>query len=132
MLSHLKPEILGLVETKCSGDRADTICKKLGFDRWVRIEALGYSGGVCLLWKDTLHIDIIKTHPQLVHTKVSKQGTRTWYLSMVYGSPNPSLRKFRWQDLNHQIISPTEPWIAVGDINSIVHAEETSNPGKLD
>lgn len=29
-----------------SGANADTVCKKLGFDNWARIEAVGFSGGI--------------------------------------------------------------------------------------
>ena len=47
VIHRYKPGILGLLETKVSGQRqADDICNKLGFDYWVRVEALGFNGGI--------------------------------------------------------------------------------------
>ena len=86
-----RPEILGLLEMKVSGFKADDICNKLGFDYWVRVEALGFNGGIWILWKDCYHVDVLKTHPQFIHLKVSRDGNQQWLLSVVYGSPNFSL-----------------------------------------
>lgn len=41
-----KPQILGLLEPKISGSNADVVCNKLGFTDWIRVEALGFSGGI--------------------------------------------------------------------------------------
>ena len=51
LLSIHNPSILGLVETKVSGPNANDICKRIGFDHWVRVEALGISGGIWLFWR---------------------------------------------------------------------------------
>ena len=64
-MDQFNPTLLGLLETKCSGERADVVCHRLGFDSWVRVEALGYSEGIWILWKDLVTIDIIRTHPSI-------------------------------------------------------------------
>lgn len=43
------PDILELLETRVSGIKANFIYMKLGFTEWIRVEALGYSGGIWLL-----------------------------------------------------------------------------------
>ena len=91
--SRLKPEILGLVETRCRGDHADKICNSLGYEFWVRVEALGLSGGIWILWKESVDTHVPKTHPQFIHVSVQNNTSPPWFLSVVYGSPNPSLRK---------------------------------------
>ena len=85
--------ILALVETRCSRDHANFVCNKAGFDHWTRIEALGFSRGIWLLWKDSVNVRILKTHPQFVHAAVSHHASQPWLLTIVYGSPNPTFRK---------------------------------------
>ena len=41
--------ILGLLEPRISGVQADKRCNSLGFESWIRVEALGFSGGIWLL-----------------------------------------------------------------------------------
>lgn len=66
MVNVHKPQVLGLLEMKISGFKADDVCKKLGFDDWVRVEALRFSGGIWILWRNLVYIDVIRTHPQYV------------------------------------------------------------------
>ena len=56
-----KPDILGLLETRISGDRVDIICRKLGFDYWLRVEAHGYNGGIWCLWRERMEKEILET-----------------------------------------------------------------------
>ena len=58
-----KHDMIGLVETKTSGKQADSICKKIGFDYWVRVEAVGFSGGIWVFWKEHLGVELLVTHP---------------------------------------------------------------------
>lgn len=41
--------VLGLIETRISGDRADKVVRKLGFSDWIRVEATGFAGGIWIL-----------------------------------------------------------------------------------
>ncbi|KAK5832639.1 hypothetical protein PVK06_016441 [Gossypium arboreum] len=47
-----KPDIVSLPEPIVSGAKADKIIAKLGFQYSHRVEAIGFSGGVWLGWKD--------------------------------------------------------------------------------
>ena len=40
MLKKNKPDLLCLIETKVSGDKADNICPKLGFHSWLQVETV--------------------------------------------------------------------------------------------
>ena len=96
------------------------------------MEAHGYSGGIWILWKDKVIIDILRMHPQFIHLKVSNQGRRDWLLTMVYGSPNHSIRKKLWRDLNQKNLVVDEPWVIAWDFNSVTSVEEISNSGLID
>ena len=77
-------------------------------------------------------MDIIATHPQFIHKKVSVPGQPCWLFTIVYGSPNPSLRKHLWADLIKSSLDLTDPWMIVGGFNAVVSTDEVSNQGKLD
>ena len=59
LMARHKPDILALVETRCSRDHANFVCNKAGFDHWTRVEALGFSKGIWLLWKDSVNVRIL-------------------------------------------------------------------------
>ena len=75
-----------------SGQKASKILKRLGFTNWIRVEALGFSGGICLLWRNSeFDADYVYSNPQLLHCLVTKRKTRESVLvTGVYGESNPS------------------------------------------
>ncbi|XP_031116601.1 uncharacterized protein LOC116020257 [Ipomoea triloba] len=132
LLKKHHPDIFCLMETKTSGDNADTVCCKLGFENWARVEALGFSGGIWVFWSDALQVEILTSHPQFVHMAITEPSGRRWNLSMVYGSPSGYLRRRLWNALSRNKIHVNYPWLIAGDFNAIVSNEEctsTSSPG---
>lgn len=51
MISYHKSDILAFIEPRVSGAQADETCLKVGFPNWVRVEAVGFSGGIWIFWK---------------------------------------------------------------------------------
>ena len=99
---------------------ADSICNKSGFDQWVRVEAIGYGRGIWILWKESLQVEILKSHPQFIHLRIGRGDEKTWLISVVYGSPNASLRRSLWKDLHKGSLELNEAWLIMGDFNSIM------------
>ncbi|XP_019160127.1 PREDICTED: uncharacterized protein LOC109156749 [Ipomoea nil] len=127
LLKVYKPDILGLFEPKVSGVQADNICKKLGFSDRVRVEALGFSGGIWVFWKSPAQVTVLYTHPQFILLQVASAGQSPWFFAPVYGSPTHHLRRRLWRDLRQSSRSITGPWLTAGDFNSVVQREETMN-----
>lgn len=71
MINLHKPDILSLIEPRVSGSHADEICLKIGFANWIRVEAVGFSGGICVFLKEEVIVDIICTNPQIILLWVS-------------------------------------------------------------
>ncbi|GKF32929.1 hypothetical protein Tco_0106129 [Tanacetum coccineum] len=94
-------EILIVVEPRVSGQKASKILKRLGFTNWIRVEALGFSGGICLLWRNSeFDADYVYSNPQLLHCLVTKRKTRESVLvTGVFGETNPSGRMALWDSL---------------------------------
>ena len=74
---------------------------------------------------------MLKTHPQFIHAEVSDYASPPWLLTIVYGSTNPVFRKILWKDINHNRVQLVEPWMIVGNFNSVMDAEEISSPGRM-
>lgn len=125
------PFILALLEPKVSGIKADEICNNLKFDDWVRVEALGFSGGIWILWKDRIKLDILRTNPQFIFMQVQDHKGERWLFTVVYGSPSHSLRKNLWKNLRQEEININGPWLVAGDFNAVTSPSEISDPTKF-
>ncbi|XP_019177832.1 PREDICTED: uncharacterized protein LOC109173030 [Ipomoea nil] len=54
-------------------------------------------------------------------------GQNSWLMTVVYGSPDHSLRRKLFEDLSGDRFDPQGPWLTVGDFNSVTCKEEVSN-----
>lgn len=108
-----------ILETKLSGFGANDVCFKLGFDSWVRVEAVGMSSGIWVLWRNDISVSIYKTHRQFILLNMRDNQGKSWMMAMVYGSPTRSLRQKLWNDLGKTKCGIEEPWITMGDFNAV-------------
>lgn len=97
------------------------------FDHWARVEALGFSGGIWVMWNNNVTMDIIASNPQFILANVEDDMENKWSIAFVYASPTPHLRRKIWSTLKPERFGGRKPWIAVGDFNSVSSAEEVSN-----
>ncbi|XP_031110827.1 uncharacterized protein LOC116014988 [Ipomoea triloba] len=110
---NFAPNLVCLLEPKVSGDQANRICIGFGFEDWLRVEAVGFSGGIWIFWNSPL--------------EVQEGNDPPWVLSLVYGSPNISLCKKLFTELTSADFNHQSCWLACGDFNSITSIEEVSN-----
>ncbi|XP_073051225.1 uncharacterized protein [Primulina eburnea] len=103
----------------------------MGYFHWLRVEAVGFSGGIWIFWKEEIHLEIISSHPQFVLARVEGIHRSPWFLSIVYGSPNGTLRKRLWQDLTKEKLNLDGPWLSIGDYNSVSSEQEVTSNGRL-
>ncbi|XP_061350451.1 uncharacterized protein LOC133295622 [Gastrolobium bilobum] len=119
-------KVLALLETKIQGDRGDTIIKKLGFPKFFKQEAVGFSGGIWVLWDSRdVEVEIIQSHHQYVHTRTFYIEDRRWELvTFVYGSPRRIERISLWEDMELLAGAINSPWVILGDFNSVLGSSE--------
>ncbi|XP_031099664.1 uncharacterized protein LOC116003863 [Ipomoea triloba] len=123
-----RPSIVCFLEPKVSGAQASKICSNFGFEEWVRVEAVGFSGGIWVLWKGSLNVEIIETHPQFITLQMDHGVAGVHRLTLVYGSPNLYLRRRLFSDLSCCSLNFQGPWLLAGDFNSVTSREEVNNP----
>ncbi|KAA3470000.1 reverse transcriptase [Gossypium australe] len=81
--------VAGNLVPRVSGAKADCIIAKLGFQYSHRVEAIGFSGGIWLGWKGSIRMEVVRSHPQFILTKVwHMSSTRPFFISFVYANPN--------------------------------------------
>lgn len=123
LISVHRPEIVAILEPRISGRVADGVCSNIGWEHWYRVEAQGFSGGIWLFWwQEKLEVKIIHEHHQFVHLRVSSRLGASWYLTVVYASPTPSIRRYLWEDLRR--LSIKTPWCIIGDFNVVMYPHE--------
>ena len=59
-----------LIEPRTSGVKADDFIKKSGFDYSYRVEVVGFSGGIWLLWRSSIEVEVSINHRQFIHFKI--------------------------------------------------------------
>lgn len=83
------PSVIALVEPRISGDDADRVCNRIGYDGRIRMEVVGFSGGIWLLWrKDEVVVTPIRTETQHITVEIHRRGEEPWILSAIYAAPH--------------------------------------------
>lgn len=113
------------METHLSGEQAQKICDKIGFQRQQRVEAQGFSGGIWLLWDTNLvSITSYGSHSQHLTVEIRKVGEDPWLFSTVYASPDSTLRKELWRELEKIKECYSGPWLLASNFNETMTMSE--------
>ena len=90
-INQVKHVLIALLEPRVSG--ADKLVRKIGFDRSFRLEATGFSGGIWIMWKDDLYVEVREIYKQYIYTYIKRDNV-DMDLTVVYASPTPSYRQW--------------------------------------
>ncbi|KAL4369616.1 hypothetical protein GQ457_05G027480 [Hibiscus cannabinus] len=113
------------METHISGKKADGIIRKHGFDHSFRVEATGFSGGIWLLWKGNLRVDVLAVSNQFIHVNCEERESEfVGCVTFVYASPMIGMRNLLWNQLEALCHADGRPWLLGGDFNAIVSESE--------
>ena len=124
-LTSSKPNFVFISETKCGLEYSEDKIATLGYTNSHVVPSVGRSGGLWVLWDDNFDISVMSSSHNLVHCAVStRDSTPCWNLFCIYGPPSMALRRRFWRELTSKMDGLTDPWMCVGDMNSIVDARE--------
>jgi hypothetical protein len=120
-----KPSMLVIMETRCDPNKLKRTFNLLGFDGFLASEAVGYAGGIVVVWNENLFtVELIHKSFQFIHMKVHYPEERVWYFSAIYASPNEENRRNLWNDMKHIADTMQDTWLLAGDFNDILGAHE--------
>ncbi|KAL4290041.1 hypothetical protein GQ457_14G004340 [Hibiscus cannabinus] len=120
LLRTHRPDIFAIMEPRVSGDLADEFIRRSGFEFSYRVEANGFSGGIWILWKPSVSLDVLAVDSQFIHGACLVHGTRkSFFITFVYASPNAYRRSFVWDRIRVLEHGLDLPWILGGDFNVI-------------
>ncbi|CAM8902040.1 unnamed protein product [Rhodiola kirilowii] len=116
------PQVVCLLETKKGNVGWDQLKMKLGFRNCFTVSCRGKSGGLAVLWADDVNLSICnfsRWHVDMVIADVSP-----FRLTLFYGDPATTKRKFNWDLLRRLRGLMNLPWAVLGDFNEVLSNEE--------
>ena len=124
------PTLVFLMETKFDVSEMDGVKRKINRQQGLVVLSRKRAGGLALLWRNSLQVDVMSYSPGHIDAVVSEeQGRKKWRFTGFYGQPETSKRGESWsllEDLSHR---SKLPWVCMGDFNEIMHAKEKSDGG---
>lgn len=82
------PSIMFLMETKASNAIFENVRNRLGFHCCFTVTSIGRSGGMALLWKEDIPLEVINFLTQHIHARVREMGCEeNFFITGFYGSP---------------------------------------------
>ncbi|CAN1242897.1 hypothetical protein LINPERPRIM_LOCUS5491 [Linum perenne] len=119
-MKRFNPDIVILVEPRVSGSTAESSCRRLGFENYERVEAIGFSGGIWVLWHPCkVNLRRIQSSHQLLHMEGEGNGSCSFLLTAVYGSRSSVQKPFRF----------LAPWLRHQDFKHCLQSAWSVNNG---
>lgn len=124
------PTILALVETHLSGAQAQKVCDRIGFSGQTRVDAQGFSGGIWLfLREEQVTVTVSYDHTQHITIEVERRGEEPWMFSAIYASPDSTIGKELWRELENISQGYNGPWLLASDFNDTLSMSERIGVG---
>ena len=122
-----KVKIMGILETKLKREPLDFMMRN-SFTGWLHCNNLGEhpKGRILILWRPgPVDVDVVCCHSQLIHLRVTcKVTSQVFLVAYVYGLHSKVARRDLWAQLRGYTQGRVEPWIVLGDFNSVMRSEE--------
>jgi exonuclease III len=120
-----RPVLVFVMETKLCNKNVDYLRIKFGFDHVFKVDSVGRSGGLLLMWKEDIRVVIQNYSRRHINAVISMgPGGFEWKFTGFYGHPEVARRKESWALMRHLAIFNPIPWLCVGDFNEIFNFTE--------
>ena len=125
VMSSEDPSFIFLMETKLVISEMDGIKDGLNRSQWLVVLRKGRSGGLALLWKKELKVDVQSFSDSHIDAIVD-QGVdgKQWRITGFYGNLETSKRQESWLLLKRLSSLNSLPWVCLGDFNKLMDSSE--------
>ncbi|KAH7845104.1 hypothetical protein Vadar_021447 [Vaccinium darrowii] len=120
------PDCIFLMESKNHSSKINAIRKELGYSEMVTVEPIGIGGGLSLLWKHDIDVEILeKQHSFLEATVKDGRGFHSWRVFFLHAPAGGYVeRKAFWQVLRDKVSRVRQNCMLLGDFNAITSNDE--------
>ena len=125
LVQRWNPNIIFLSETKIKKRAMEKIMEKINFVNGLIVPGKGRGGGLALLWKREVDLEIMGYSRNHIDAIVTEQvsGFR-WRITGFYGNPETHRRQDSWDELATLNRKFQLPWLCYGDFNEILSRDE--------
>ena len=118
------PTVCFLMETRLDKEGFEKLYSSLLFQNKIIVKQLDSGGGLALLWKNNVNLEVINFTVNHVLAKVTEEDGFVWYLTCFYGWLKAQQKEKSWRLLKHLQTFVVGPWLVIGDFNVYLHASE--------
>ena len=118
------PDVCFLMETRLDRDGFEKHGGDLPFKNKLIVKKPKAGGGLALLWRNDVNLDVINFTDNHILAKVAEDDGFVWFLTGFYGWLEACEKKKTWALLSHLRSFVTGPWCCIGDFNAILHSSE--------
>ncbi|XP_075633693.1 uncharacterized protein LOC142606189 [Castanea sativa] len=131
------PEICFYMETRLDIDGIKHWCSELPYKNKFFVEKPGLGGGLAMLWKEEIRLEVFKFSDNQISSWVTKSDGFRWLLTGFYGWPEVRDHFKSWTLLSHLYSYMDGAWMCIGDFNEMLSSTEklscrSSPPQQLD
>ncbi|XVF71339.1 hypothetical protein PTKIN_Ptkin12aG0029200 [Pterospermum kingtungense] len=96
-----------------------------GYNFCNRVSSIGQSGGLLIIWDESVSVSIYSMNKNLIHVYISDNQNKFW-VSCIYGHPKTHLRYTVWNQLItfKERLQDNEEWIVMGDFNQVLETKD--------
>ncbi|KAL6203228.1 hypothetical protein ACLB2K_026931 [Fragaria x ananassa] len=119
-----------LSETHCTSVQHNSLKKAIGLPNMIQVEREERSGGLVLLWDETMQVSLRSAQYFFIDVDVVSEEDIQWRFTGFYGHPDTGQRHITWDLLRSIKGRVGEKWLVAGDFNEILQLSEKSG-GRL-
>ena len=125
LVKRYNPLILFLSETKRKSGEMEWLRSRWGFENCLTVDSVGRSGGLALLWRQEVSLEILSYSNHHIDAKIGNTNNgEDWRFTGFYGDPITRLRCRSWELMLQFYRSCTLPWPCAGDFNEVMSENE--------
>ena len=118
------PSICFLMETRLDREGINHWCKELPFKNCFVVKKPGHGGGLALLWKEDIGVDVFKFLDNQISVTVTESDGFQWVLTSFYGWLETQDQYKSWALLSHICSLIDGAWMCIGDFNKMLNSSE--------
>ena len=118
------PSIPFLAETWVDESGLRKICDELQFDELWVVGRVTKAGGLALLWKNSIDIDVDLASLNHIDAIINQGKVDAWRFTGIYGFPEAYRKPKTWELLRGLNQKFCLPWICFRDFNEILRGHE--------